>query len=206
MPKAPPNNPLVVKVSLIMARDQRETVNTFHVQRNSGWTEAQMLDLANAVKAWFQVWYAFSLTSNIVLNNIQVRLLDPTNPLGVDLALVPPIVGQRVIPAAPANVTLSLSERTGKAGRAYRGRMFAAAIADQDRDQTDVITSTAVTRWSGVIDHLIQDIITYGAQMVIFHTPHLLPHPLDNTFTPVIGFVIENILDSMRRRLPGRGR
>lgn len=206
MAKTPPNNPLVCRVALIMSRDQRETVNVFHVAKSTGWNETTMLALANAFKAWFQVWYAFSLTSNVSLNNIQVRLLDPSNPLAVDLPLVPPVPGQRGIASEAANVTLSLSERTGKAGRAYRGRFYAASIAEQDVDQTDVMTSVAVSRWGGVIDNLIQDIVAAAAQLVIFHTPHLLPHPLDNTYTPVISWVVENIIDSMRRRLPGRGR
>lgn len=202
----PPNNPLVCKAALIFQRDTRNLVNTLHFTRSPSWNLAQMTTLANDLKAWWNTIYRTGVPPAVLLSQVQVRLLDPGNPLAVDLPVIPAIPGTRAGNPDAGNVTVTLSERTGLAGRAHRGRIYAPSLTEADVGDTDLLSSVAVTQFSNAIANLIFGFSTNGATPVIFHRPQLIPHPLDNTFDIVTTWVLENIIDSQRRRLPGRGR
>lgn len=207
MPVYPvPNNPKVVKAALLFSRDTRQFVNTMHFSRIGGWDVPRMTLLANDLKTWWNTIYKTSIPAAVALEQVQIRLYDPTNPLGVDLAVTPSIPGTRPGVAEAANVSLTLSERTGKAGRAHRGRFYAPSLAEGDVSATDTASSVLVTQLSNAIANLVFGFTTSEGLFSVFHRPGLLPHPLDNTFDLVTSWVVENIVDSQRRRLPGRGR
>jgi hypothetical protein len=202
-----PNNPLVAKVAMVFSHDQRTYVNTFHVSLATEWTLPDLQDLANFVQDWWSNWYKLCVPVTVSLVQIQTRKLDPTDPIAYDKPVTPPITGVRTGTDAPGNVTVTQSFRTGFAGRRFRGRLFSVGVAEGDITVDDRITSALVTLLSNAAQNLIAGLLVNFGQMVIFHRPLPIPNPVyDNTFTPVISFVIENILDAMRSRLPGRGR
>lgn len=202
----PPNNPEVCKVSLIFQRDQREAVNTFHVARTVGWTLPNMIDLANAVKTWYDLVYKLAIPTGVSLANIQVRLLDPLNPLAFDAPVSPVSPGTRAGTMEAANVTAAMSERTGKAGRAYRGRMYVPGLVESDVGATDLLSSSIVTLLYNALANLSFGSLPVGDLLAVFHRPGLTPKPNDNKYDIVQTAVQENIVDSQRKRLPGRGR
>ena len=196
---APPNNPAVARVAVIGNRDTREWVNTFHVAKPSGsLVAADLTEIANQMETFVNNYRA-AWPTVILADLIQVRKLDPSDPLAVDHPLVPPLAGLIPATAAPGNVTLALSERTGLAGRKFRGRFYTPGIADEDIVFDDRITSTLVSLLNSILAQYITQWTSTVFLPVIFHK-------FSNTYTPVISGVIEAILDSQRRRLPGRGR
>jgi hypothetical protein len=196
---APPNNPLVAKVALIMGRDTRQIVNTFHCLKPGGWSASDLVSLANLVKTWWDSYYKVMIPTNYALTQIQVRVYNPTVPLAYDLNVSPPIAGTRPGNAEPGNATMSMSERTGLAGRKYRGRMYLAGLAQPDVTQSDTVISFITAAAANAMANLISQLFLNNTELSIFHRN-------SNTVTEVIAYVIENILDSQRRRLPGRGR
>lgn len=196
---APPNNPDVCRVALLMSRDTRQIVNTFHVEQVGGYTIGDLTTLGAAVKTWFDTYYKLMLPLNYVLNTIQLRVYNPVVPLALDYAVSPPIAGTRPGVAEAGNVSLSMSERTGLAGRKYRGRMYAAGLSETDVSATDTVSSAVVAIAANAMANLILSALPATMDLSIFHRN-------TNTATEVISYVIENILDSQRRRLPGRGR
>lgn len=202
----PPNNPQVVKAALIFARDTRELVNTMHFSRLAGWDVARMTQLARDLVTWWNSLYSQAVPNNIALTQVQVRLYDPANPLAVDLPVSPPTVGRRTGASEAGNVSLTMSERTGLAGRAHRGRIYIPAVGEVDVPSSDIASSALVTLLGTAIANLIFGFTTSEGVLGIFHRPQLLPHPLDNKIDNVTSYVIEDIIDSQRRRLPGRGR
>lgn len=207
MPVYPPaNNPLVVKAALMFTRDTRNLVNTLHFTKSAGWNLASMTVLAQDLKNWWSTIYRASIPPAVALSQIQIRLLDPTNPLAVDLPVIPTIAGTRAGSPDAGNVSVTLSERTGLAGRAHRGRIYAPSLMETDVSDTDTLASVTVTSLANAIANLIFGFSTNSAFPVIFHRPGLIPKPLDNAFDLVTSYVLENIIDSQRRRLPGRGR
>jgi len=176
------------------------------VVRAAGWNLAAMQDLALAVKGWWDALYKQYVTNAISLVQIQIRQLNPLLPLAYDLPVTPPIVGILAGTEEAANVTATMSERTGLAGKAYRGRMYIAGVAENYVNANDTISSVFLAGMALIIGALINNDLPAGQVLAIFHRPGLVPKPLDNQYTLVNSYVTENILDSQRRRLPGRGR
>lgn len=207
MPVYPiPDNPQVCKVAMVFQRDSRFFVNTFHVARPaSTWTLALMGDLALAANNWWAIYYKLTQPAQIALVQVQVRLYNPANPLAVDYPVTPPVVGLRAGTPEAANATLTMSWRTGLAGRAFRGRMYVPALVEADVSVTDTVGSVVIAAFAVAADAFVHTSFT-ASPPVIFHRPGLVPRPRDNTYTPVTTYVMENVVDSQRRRLPGRGR
>lgn len=194
-----PNNPLVCKVALVFRLDTRHFVNTLHFSSAIGWDLTSMGNLAAMVKQWWLDSYQDDVSNQVSLEQIQVRLLDPTNPLAVDYTTGLPDSGSNANVHEPANVTVTLSWRTGLAGRKYRGRIYIVGLCENNTNDDDTIGSSTVSWLANVGGDLLAKAAAAAIQLIVFHKA-------DNTFTKVLSFVVENILDSQRRRLPGRGR
>ena len=196
---APPFNVDVCRVTIFGTRDTRQMLNTFHVSKTGGWTLADMATLATDVQTWISAQYKGLVPNVISWYLISVRLYNPANPLAFDLSISPPIVGTNAGTAEAANVTATLSLRTGLAGRRYRGRLYVAALSETLIAATDLLSSGYVVQ-AGTVTQALLTAMNVGARaLAIFHK-------LSNTYTNVNGYAIENIVDSQRRRLPARGR
>jgi hypothetical protein len=197
---APPNNFRIARASFIMQRDTRQIVNTVHFYRSAGWTIADLVTLGAALQTWWDTYYKVMVPNVYTLVNIHMQVYDPTgSPYVVDRPVSPPIAGTRPGTAEPGNASLSLSLRAGLAGRAYRGRIYLAGLSENDVFVNDTVVSTLSTLAATAVTALIGSALPPGTAAVIFHRN-------DNLFSSIIAGVIENIVDSQRRRLPGRGR
>ena len=208
MPVYPvPNNPLVVKTAMIFQRDTRTLVNVLHWLRAAGWTTTEMVNIAIAIKNWWDTYYKLAVPPQTSLTQIQVRKYDPAAPLAVDYAVSPAILGTRGTVSEAANVTSTMSLRSGLAGRAYRGRIYVPGLAEADVTQSDQLASGETALLATAANQLITAVGTpQSAVPAIFHRPLPVSKPLDNLATPITTWVIENIVDSQRKRLPLRGR
>lgn len=197
---APPNNPEVCRVTMKFGRDTREELNTFHVWNPLGWNVDDLPVLAGVFRDWWNTSYKAQQHSNVCLNTVQCRVYDPADPLSYDLFVNPAICGGiSTGEPAPASVTLAVSLRTNLAGRRYRGRFYAVGITDAATQPDDRASSSFVTSVGVAGAALITAVLNAGWGLVVFHRDN-------NTFTNYVTCVVENILDSQRRRLPGRGR
>lgn len=198
---AAPNNPLVAKVAMVFARDTRTFINTFHCTKfpAAAWTQPELVQLAIVFRDWWDDFYRLYASDAVSLGQVQTRVLDPNNPLGYDLPVTPAIAGTNALAEAPGSATQTLSWRTGLAGRKYRGRIYAVGLSDNAIADDDRVASPYVSVLSQAAVELLTALATATFRMVVFHRG-------DNTYTTVISYIIENILDSQRRRLPARGR
>lgn len=194
-----PNNPLVVRANLVFRAYTRHFINSLHFSDASGWDLAKMQDLSDELKAWWDSPYGDQMSNQVQLEQVQVRLLDPLNPLALDDTVGLPIGGANPNIHEPFNVTSTISWRTGLAGRKFRGRNYVVGLCENNTNEDDTVSSDTVIALSAAAQNLLTRAATLAANLVVFHLAN-------NTFTPVISYVIENIIDSQRRRLPGRGR
>lgn len=165
-----------------------------------------MNTVAGIFHTWWSNYYKAAVPAVVSLTQVSLRLLDPSNPLAVDQPVSPAEPGTRTGTAASGNVTLTTSWRTGLAGRLYRGRIYVPALSESDVFTNDTVVSAEIALLAIAAAQLISQLATNATPLVIFHRPHLPPHVHDNTATVVTSYVLENIVDSQRRRLPGRGR
>lgn len=201
-----PTNPKVAKVSLVFLRDSRTFVNTFHVSGAADLGAGDLVTIANMFKTWYTNSYKTQLPSGVGLTQIQVRKLWPPAPLAYDLNVSPPETGSKNTTMETANSTLTMSWRTGFAGKAYRGRDYVPGLVEADVTTNDTVVSSLLVGLAAVGGNLISSALTAGFPLGVFHTPLLTPKLLDNTITEILTCVLEYIVDSQRRRLPGRGR
>jgi len=194
-----PNNPAVARVALEVLRDSRTFVNTFHIMRSDN-AVLTVADLA-AINAVFSDWWANSyraaLKNVIVGSKLVATKLDPAAPFQDTLSLASP--GTYASGGATAaDVSAAVSWRTGLAGRKFRGRFFDFGVPTDAFTTNDTMTGAYITILSSVGTYLLSHLGTAALKAVIFHR-------LTNTATPITGVVVDQLLDSMRMRLAGRG-
>lgn len=202
-----PNNPKVAKITLVHTLTGRQFLNTFYIYKASApWAQADLAAVATAAKNWWTLAYAPCISTAVGLTQIQVRVMDPANPYAYDLPVTPAAPGTRIGVPEAGNVSVTLSERTGLAGRRHRGRMYLPGVNENDVLSGDIIGGTLAT---AIANAGVQLLIAFGQNLavpVIFHRPGLVPSTFDNTVDVITSVIVDTILDSMRKRLPGRGR
>jgi hypothetical protein len=195
----PPNNPHTARVALNVLRDTRHFQNTFHVARTDD-AVLNVADLGNinaAVKAWFDALYRTAFKATIVGQNVISTKQDPSDPQQASLNIT--TVGNYGTGTdEPADVTAAVSWRTGLAGRKFRGRFYDFEVPSDAHTTADVMTGSYISTLASVAQGLLAQLASAGFKLVIFHKA-------DNTYTAVIGFIVDQLLDSMRKRLAGRG-
>lgn len=85
-------------------------------------------------------------------------------------------------------------KNTGLGGRKGRGRLFIPGVPGSATVQTGQLTSGALTLYQGVLDDLIPDLATEGADMVLLHGDATTP-------TTVTSMTIDGTTATQRRRL-----
>lgn len=193
-----PDNPLIAKVTLVFDRDTRKFVNTFHVSRATAWDMTAMSTLAVLFRDWWNTNYKTQASNAVSLSKVEVRKYDPTNPLALDLPVSPTIPGSNATVPDTGSTTMTMSWRTGLAGRKYRGRTYGVGLSEGDANNDDTVPSPRVVGYASAATALTSNLIAAGLSLAIFHR-------IDDTFTNVISVVIENLIDNMRSRLASRG-
>lgn len=194
-----PNNPAVAKVALQVIRDSRHFVNTFHVSRSDN-APLSVGDLAS-INAVFADWWAASYRTvcrNVIVGeSVTSTKLDPSNPLQdtVSLAAAGTYAAGGTL---PADVSAAVSWRTGLAGRKYRGRFYDFSVPSDAANLNDTLTGAYLTALTSVGSYLLNHLVTAGLKAVIFHRG-------DNTSTAITSIIVDQLIDSMRNRLAGRG-
>jgi hypothetical protein len=183
---------------MVYSRDTRTYINVVHLFKAAGWTLTAMQQAAVDLRDWWINQYRVSIPSAVSLTQVQMRLYDPANPLAYDLG-VTPSPGLRAFTPESGNVTLTMSWRTGLAGRKFRGRIYVPGLCVTDVSSTDTVASVITAALSVAAQALYSGALSGGVVPAVFHRSTA-------TYTPVNSHVIEALVDSQRRRLAGRGR
>lgn len=200
------------RVTVIMTLHGSQVENVYHVNRGDPWDVADLTDLANVFITWMNDTYAPIVSADLQFERVQARDLTTEEAPGVEVAF-PALSGGDIALGGglPGNVTLAVKHITGLTGRSRRGRSFIAGIPN------GVLVGNHVNDgFQGAVQDayttLIGDIATAGFGWVVASFYHGVapltgrPEPrLTALMTPIIGVTVDPNLDSMRRRLTGRG-
>lgn len=194
-----PNAPGTARVALIVQRDSRKFINVLHMARSDGadLTSADLTNMANTVADWWLNSYRATCTPAIVGDSIIASKQDPADPLQetVYIASAGTLVGGTL---DPADVTGAISWRTGLAGRKYRGRMYHFQPNGGYINANDTFQGVLLSSFTSLGNYLLSHAATAGLQAIVFHRA-------DNTYTKIVTVIMDQLVDSMRRRLQGRG-
>jgi len=193
------------KVAITSHLDSQQVVNTTYWQTPGGWTAASLDALANAMGAWYVahilVWLSGQFTyANTVATDISVeggaQAIDATGSGGA---------GGNSSPSLPANAAYCVSIRTARTGRSGRGRNYISGIP-----QVHLIAPNHLAdSWTaGILNGygmLLSTPPTGSTWVIVSRFSNKVARPAALVL-PVTGVLaIDNVVDSMRRRLPGRG-
>jgi hypothetical protein len=195
----PPNNGATARVALTVDRDTRKFVNTLHFARtdNALLGAGDILAIANVVADWWQNSYRHTCQPQVVGESVVATKQDPADPIQETVYINGP--GDQASPSSdPGNVTAAVSWRSGFAGRANRGRFYHVSPNGGGINLNDTFTGASLAFMSATANYLLTHAAAASLKPVIYHRA-------DDTYTQIIGVIVDQLVDSMRRRLAGRG-
>lgn len=170
-------------------------------------TFLEVATLANDLLSWYVTSVLPNLNSNFVLNKVRARSMGALNgPIADAFAVAEN--GSNAGEALPNNVDPCITFRTNTGGRSGHGRNYIPGLSNSDVDGNmldSTVAGTLIVAYEQIIagggaelHGLVWSIVSYRTGGAV------RPVPLSFPITQV-GFS-DLIVDSQRRRLPGRGR
>lgn len=203
MPFVPAAN--VIQAELIYSWDGQIVENVLHYQTVGAPSATDMSELGGFLVNWWQDNMDTNVAGSVSLD--EVRMTDLTSEFapGSSYTIGLPASGAAVSASLPNNVTLSITKRTALRGRSYRGRIYQVGLTENavvDNEVSESIQAAILAAWNLAIEFAL----TSGtAPMVVVSRIQGGVERVTAEVTPVVSFSTDGIVDSQRRRLPGRG-
>jgi len=138
------------------------------------------------------------LSDEYSISEIVVRDLNTATGGEFTLAITPPMTGGAATASMPGGTALCVSLRTALSGRSFRGRKYFSGIPTSEVTGNSVSPTFAASLLTGVA--------TLLASLVTVTHPVQVASPTLGTSSQVTTAVVTDLnVDSMRRRLTGRG-
>lgn len=210
MPFVPVENTALVECR--MHYDNQKVENTLWVENESAWDGDSLAELATEVKDWWVASYSTICSNTVALN--EVVCTDMTSETGAQASLAGAgAAGGVGSGSLPGGTAFTVSFRTALRGRSFRGRNYIVGIPQDFRSGISGVDVDYVEAVINAYNDFKSAISTAGWTWVVVSrfsgiggTP---PKPLPRTAgvtTPVASVICTDaVLDSQRRRLPGRG-
>lgn len=197
--------PNAVKTDMIFSLAGQEVHVTLWCTRTSPWTLAQRQALNAAISTWWSTGANVAFSSAIALTRIVTVNQDSNNAPSDTLVMAPPVAGGGGATSAANNVAACASLRTDLRGRSFRGRQYWAGIPTGSVTDSVTLLLAFCTSLVTLLTNLKTAIEALGAVwVVVSHYANKLPRA-SGLATPITAFVIDQKIDSQRRRLAGRG-
>lgn len=183
----------------------QEMINTHYGQMDGGYALADIENLADDVDAWVGSIWLSEMPSNFHYDSTTVRGLNSS----IDLeATNSDSAGNGALGASTFsnNASLAVSRRSAFTGRGARGRIYIPPPAPSRLSDDNHINSDFAAWLVAALDGLDDVISGAGFVPVIVHRVAAgVPLTEAVVFTLIEWVVVDLVIDSMRRRLPGRG-
>jgi hypothetical protein len=189
----------VIRVVLRFTRDTREFQNVLHVRKASAVTFGDLVTIANEAVDWWQNTYKGVSTSAVSLFSVVATDMSVEGGMQYTADVTPPTPGTFGFAPDTGNSTATMSWRTGRTGRRYRGRTYAVGLGEAGIGDLDTLQGGLVSLMaSAAVDWILRCL---GVSL-----PAVVASFTYGTAEEILSAVIENVVDSQRRRLPRRGR
>lgn len=202
------------QVRLIQSFRDQLVVNTLWFLHLTGApTFADIQALATACNFQWQSSIATLLSNDLSYERCIVRDYSVENSFEAVASPSSPVPGTAG-DAMPNNVAFAVSLRTGLSGRAYRGRIYLAGIPRAVVEENSLMStflddvSIAMSGFIGPSEIVPDWQLGVAHRVSSGPPPERLPIPLDpGVITVASNFSFSDVIvDSQRRRLPGRGK
>ena len=196
--------PNAAKVAITGHLYGEECVNTLHFTNSAPFTGTTLATLAADVSGWWISSILTGLSAGYVMSNVTATAIDVDSGAQAINAAGSGTVGGNGAEALPNNVALCVSFRTARSGRSYRGRNYVPAIPGNQLTGTNNVKGTFATAIVTGYEILLAGFsgITW---VVVSKFHNNVPRTAGVTEPIVSVLLVDTVLDSQRRRLPGRG-
>lgn len=203
MPRPPSEN--VAEATLTFIYDSQYCINKHHFENTAGWDEGSLNNLGTAIREWWDTEIKASAPTTLQLVEIEVVDLTLGSGLGITVATGLPITGTNAALQLPNNVTVAVKKGTGLVGRSFRGRTYHIGLTEANVDGNRINAST-VTLLTNAYDALREPLgVVIPVDMVVLSEWSGGVQRAAGVATPVTAIAVDPVIDSQRRRLPGRG-
>jgi len=180
--------------------------NVLHFRKLGGAVVAADLDLLfDYVETWLQGEWEPMATDQWTATRLTARVM--TTQFGLVAARSIAKQGNVAVEREPANVTVAVAFKSGLAGRTRNGRIYHVGTTPA-QIVGDTVTSAFATQLLNLYNELIANAVgETGMELVIASYQENGVPRTTALLTPVTNAALTDLTtDSMRRRLPGRGR
>ncbi len=191
--------PRVIRIVLKFQRDTREYQHVLHVQSAAAPTLTDLINAANEAVDWWSVEYSNGQANDVCLFAVIATDMSVEGGQQYTADVSPPTCGTSAVAVSPGNVTSTISWRTARTGRRYRGRTYVVGIDENQTSEFDTLAGFMVAHLASVAADWILRMLAVNLNPVVASFTYA-------SAEPILSAVIENVLDSQRRRLPKRGR
>jgi len=179
--------------------------NVLYFRHVDGYSTDELNSLAAAAKGWFTDVLKGYVGADVNLVQIVVTDMSSNPAPQVVYTTGLPENGTLETPLAPGNVTVAVSFKTGYTGRSYRGRAYQIGLVKDQLDD-DHLAGTLATDLKDAWELLrAGGFASMGAYQCIVSYCHNKAWRTEALVTDVASTLVEDTLDSQRRRLAGRG-
>lgn len=203
MPYVPAPN--CVQAELFYNWNGQACETVLHYEATTAHTPTQCSDLAAALVTWWGGTWKGWFPTTLSLVGVKVTDLATAVSPVYDASSGLPILGTNGSPSLPNNVALAITKRTAARGRAYRGRIYLPGMVEVQ--VTDNAVSAAyITNFITGLGTIRNVSVTGQIFKMVVLSRYIGVAPRSEAIaTDVTGFTTDGIIDSQRRRLPGRG-
>jgi 3D (Asp-Asp-Asp) domain-containing protein len=210
MPFVPVANGALVEVRMSSMGQQVE--NTLWFETDATPTEATLTDLADAVGLWWRTNIKPITSSRVSVTEYVATSMDTATSPQVSVPGTVLDVGASTPNVMPLGSTLTVSFRTGLRGRSFRGRNYVIGMTEDQVDGNSVVAGVAEL-WRAAYEELIAAATDVGWTWIVASrfsgTDPVTGDPTPRAAavtTPITAVVVvDDFVDSQRRRLSGRG-
>jgi hypothetical protein len=197
--------PDTAQVNLVFGLSGETVENTLYFLKAGGWDAADLDALALAVANWWATYIAGNIHSSQHLQ--EVRAVDLQTDTGAGVSYVPPtpISGGAGGSVVANNVACCIGFRSASRGRSARGRNYVSGLTNGNVVASRIEPSVVASLVAGY-NQLAGVAEATGSTWVIASRYHAkAPRVTGVTFPVTTAVAFDNVVDSQRRRLPGRG-
>lgn len=183
----------------------QQIANTFYGEFPSGYVESDLQEFADVVDSVWGGVITPLLNAAYEYTGTEVRGLEDA----IDLSATADAeagVGGASGTVLSNNAALSVKRRSNQTGRGARGRIYIPGISTGSLESQNTVSTAFADAIEAGLNGMNDLMDAAGIVPVIVHrTAAGVPLTVAVLFTIVEWVVVDRVIDSMRRRLPGRG-
>ena len=200
-------NENVIQLNCRYLWDSQECQNTLYAYFAGGWTYNDMYDTAAYLGNYIHNSFLPLQNYTLQLTGVVAQRLQYPTDLQASWVPSSTAIGGVGQDPAPNSVSIAVSLKTGYSGRSYHGRNYWMGLCDSQTIGNKVhptVISNILAAYNGLIAGFLGDL---AFPLVVYsRIGEGQPRTLGLASAITVATVANDIIDSQRRRLPGRGR